>query len=138
MFGPLRDNPPKHWRVRRPEWARELSDDPHNYEHEKFGENLYAAIIADDGTEWFVPLNECDECGGSGEVQCEYGHDHECRTCDGSGFSDDAIAMNWSGAVLGEEVRERWREERYLEQRYGTSRPSSIVDYWLKPKQEAT
>lgn len=36
-----------------------------------------------------VPLitntNECDECGGGGDVTCEYGHDHECPTCEGYG-----------------------------------------------------
>lgn len=32
---------------------------------------------------------ECEECGGSGEVTCEYDHHHECPDCDGSGMIDN-------------------------------------------------
>lgn len=28
---------------------------------------------------------DCLECEGSGEVECDLGHDHECRSCNGSG-----------------------------------------------------
>lgn len=28
---------------------------------------------------------ECDECEGGGEVTCNYGHEHECNYCGGSG-----------------------------------------------------
>lgn len=32
---------------------------------------------------------ECDLCNGDGEVECEYGHDHDCPDCDGSGMVDN-------------------------------------------------
>ncbi len=28
---------------------------------------------------------ECDECKGTGDVECDYGHDHECPECGGDG-----------------------------------------------------
>lgn len=32
-----------------------------------------------------VVKTRCDECRGSGEVTCDYGHEHECEECDGTG-----------------------------------------------------
>lgn len=29
--------------------------------------------------------SECKECQGDGNVECDYGHDHECPKCDGIG-----------------------------------------------------
>lgn len=31
---------------------------------------------------------KCKECRGMGEVECNYGHDHECPDCDGTGEVD--------------------------------------------------
>src|SRR6056297_3048026 len=36
------------------------------------------------GGEWMA-LSTCDECHGSGEVTCDYDHEHECPECQGSG-----------------------------------------------------
>lgn len=32
--------------------------------------------------------DECPECDGHGEVECNLGHDHDCDECDGTGFTD--------------------------------------------------
>ena len=32
---------------------------------------------------------ECELCHGFGDVECEYGHDHDCPDCDGSGMVDN-------------------------------------------------
>lgn len=38
------------------------------------------------GVGHFVTIGDCDECCGTGEVECdECGHIHDCETCDGEG-----------------------------------------------------
>jgi DnaJ-class molecular chaperone len=31
---------------------------------------------------------ECETCDGTGSETCDFGHDHDCDDCDGSGFVD--------------------------------------------------
>lgn len=43
-----------------------------------------------------VVTSTCDECNGSGEVICNYHHDHECEDCDGTGkVSHTRIDADW-------------------------------------------
>lgn len=35
--------------------------------------------------EYHQKERDCDECDGSGEVECDLGHDHDCERCDGEG-----------------------------------------------------
>jgi len=34
------------------------------------------------------PPRECEECEGTGEVECNYGHDHDCEECGGTGETE--------------------------------------------------
>jgi hypothetical protein len=53
------------------------------------------AIDKPDGTDvrWHY-RGECDECRGLGEVDCNYGHVHECPDCD-DGIADQVHPMVW-------------------------------------------
>lgn len=43
-------------------------------------------------TNWqWVGLVHCDDCHGEGEVLCNYGHEHECGNCDGTGRLMDVV-----------------------------------------------
>jgi len=49
----------------------------------------------------------CDECSGSGYVECNYGHEHDCEECDGTGTATDQsehatrrISIDFNGAVF--------------------------------------
>jgi hypothetical protein len=37
---------------------------------------------------------ECDECMGSGEHECDCGNTHECSACDGTGVSNDGTTFS--------------------------------------------
>jgi len=49
----------------------------------------YALPAIDPHRSWSSPreviATTCDECHGSGDVTCNYGHDHECEDCKGTG-----------------------------------------------------
>lgn len=36
-----------------------------------------------------IQMLSCNECSGDGIVECEYGHEHPCPDCDGTGESDE-------------------------------------------------
>lgn len=68
--------------------------------------------------EWFgnIQGDECDECRGFGEVQCEcwHGHDvyHECESCDGAGIATEfdlrLIPAGWQFGLFDDGERMYW------------------------------
>lgn len=42
----------------------------------------------------------CGECDGSGEVTCDYGHDHDCPDCNGKGVVDGTIQCDEATAAV--------------------------------------
>lgn len=83
----------------------EIKPDPKWYGQEDLAEVLenLKAVLSEDRADvqvdlpvisaipekWENPFElvdkKCRECNGTGEVTCEYGHDHECPDCDGEG-----------------------------------------------------
>lgn len=64
---------------------------------------------------------ECDNCSGSGD----------CNVCGGSGICNEC---NGTGGVPIKklEMVARLRQESLLTKRYGTPRPKTIRDYWVR------
>lgn len=40
----------------------------------------------------------CGECSGTGEVECDYGHDHDCPECDGEGAGGSSARTATAGS----------------------------------------
>ena len=39
----------------------------------------------------YIVHGQCDECGGSGVVECNYGHAHDCAECKGEGTAAQTV-----------------------------------------------
>lgn len=66
----------------------------------------------------------CWKCGGDGYVTCEYGHEHVCPDCNGTG------RMTAEEQAEEELKEQQFYVENMFYSRYGTSRPESIRDWW--------
>lgn len=46
----------------------------------------------------------CLACGGCGTVECDLGHEHDCRDCDGNGANTSCESCSGVGWIPAEEV----------------------------------
>lgn len=43
---------------------------------------------------------ECELCGGTGELECNLGHDHDCENCDGTGETKEYLDIKLHGRIF--------------------------------------
>lgn len=49
----------------------------------------------------WMQMDRCDECNGLGDVTCNYGHEHDCPDCNGTGVSSVAAEAKYEGCETG-------------------------------------
>lgn len=80
----------------------------------------------------------CRECRGKGEEMCEHcWHEHDCEECNGRGWQRVPESLVWATDTLWENRVVVGEVEHLLFQRYGTTTPGSIRDYWLPGQRQS-